>query len=200
MSEKHLIELPCGELKSKTIRRLVKSLSKGISINRHADAERAVELAVYLYAVGERGSSIKLLRSFAFDMYYSETSGAWEMKQQAMSFLAYMLILENEQDRAKEIIIELVNSNPNFDITDIDWIFNNAADDIDFYGPLDCWTPNLDLTKKELTQGFYSLAAGLMFPFLLATLFRDDQEELRKAAKGIIERELECLKKELMND
>lgn len=178
------------------------SLSKGVNLNRETEAQKALKLAIYLFAVGEVAPARDLLSSFAFDISYSEKSGVWAIKKEALAFLAFIAIQDQLADAARELVNEIFASNPNIDIDDTDWIFEQAMDEIDYYKPRETWSPSLlqDLTLNEKITGHFSTIAELAFPFVCATLLPTKNEELASALEKIIIADLGWLRLELQND
>ncbi|MBD3658304.1 MAG: hypothetical protein HUJ14_17560 [Marinobacter sp.] len=178
------------------------SLSKGINLNRESEAQKAFKLAVYLFAVGEVAPARDLVSSFAFDIPYSEKSGVWAIKKEALAFLAFMATQHQQADLARKPVDEIFVSNPNIDIDDTDWVFEQAIDQIEYYKPREAWNPSLlhDLTLNEKITGHFSTIAELAFPFVCATLLPTKNEELASALEKIITAELGWLRLELQND
>ncbi|MCX2781523.1 hypothetical protein OQJ46_00785 [Microbulbifer thermotolerans] len=176
------VEAPFRKLEKTPIRRLVKSLSAGINLNREADSGKALELSIYLYSVGEAIKARELLASFAFDMFYSEKSGAWGTKKEDLAFLAFLYTESNEIDEAIRIVQEIFESNPNLDINDIDWVFEQAIDDIEYYEPRESWHPDVrnGLTKKERITGYFSQIRDMIFPYVCGILLSAGREEITK--------------------
>src|SRR5690606_27835011 len=63
-SVKHQLKLPAESSQKAPIRRLIKSLSAGINLNREAESGKALELSTYLYSVGDKNQARDLLGSF----------------------------------------------------------------------------------------------------------------------------------------
>lgn len=199
---KHQLKLPPERVHKAPIKRLIKSLSAGINLNQEAESRKALELATYLYSIGEVKRASELLGSFAFDMAYSENSGAWAIKKEALALLAFINIASHETDEATRIVHEIFESNPNLDINDIDWIFEQAIDDIDYYKPRESWPPGLlrDLTEKERITGHFSAISEMIFPFVCGILLSVGVEGLTKKLENIISAEFEWLRLEFQND
>ena len=201
-SVKHQLKLPAESSQKAPIRRLIKSLSAGINLNREAESGKALELSIYLYSVGDKNQARDLLGSFAFDMFYSEKSGAWGTKKEALAFLAYIYIESEETDKATRIIHELFESNPNLDLNDIDWVFEQAIDDTEYYQPRESWNTKVlnDLTKKERITGHFSQVREMIFPYVCGILLSAGGEGIIKNLEKIILSELEWLRSELQDD
>lgn len=192
--------LPNKSYHSKIIERLVSSLTGGININQCKDTDRAVELATYLYAINDYKVAVELLKSFAYDITYSEKSGVWGSKQNAMALLAYSVLRQGLEAEAKEILIEIFESNPNIHTDETEWIIEDASEDITYYEPKDNWPVDLELTNKEITLGHYSTLAQFTFPYLVSKVIRKDDKRIYEPFSEIINTELQYLQEELKND
>lgn len=199
---KHQLKLPSESTQKAPIKRLIKSLSAGINLNREAEAGKALELSIYLYSVGNTNQARELLEGFAFDMFYSEKSGAWGTKKEALAFLALIHIESQEIDKAQRIIHELFESNPNLNINDIDWVFEQAIDDIEYYQPRESWHTDVlhDLTQKERIIGHFSQIREMIFPYVCGVLLSAGGEVIIKNLEKIIRSELEWLRSEFQDD
>lgn len=199
---KHQLKLPLENSQKAPIKRLIKSLNAGINLNREADSSKALELAIYLYSIGEKNQARDLLESFAFDMFYSEKSGAWAIKKEALAFLAFINIASQEAEEAARIVHEIFESNPYLDINDIDWIFEQAVNDIEYYKPKESWHPDVlqELTQKERITGHFSEISEMIFPYVCGVVLSVSDEGLTKTLEKIILAELEWLRLELKND
>lgn len=176
--------------------------SEGININRETEAQKALKLAIYLFSVGEVAPARDLVGSFASDISYSEKSAVWAIRKEALAFLAFMAIKDQQTDAAKTLVNEIFASNPNIDIDDTDWIFEQAIDEIGYYKPRETWSLSLlhDLTLNERITGHFSTIAELVFPFVCATLLPTKNEELASTLENIIVAELGWLRLELQSD
>jgi|GEM_PF-5073659 len=196
------LKLPQESSQKTPIKRLIKSLSSGINLNREAESKKALELATYLYSIGDVKPARELLESFAFDMTYSEKSSAWGVKKEALALLAFIEFATKNTEEATRIVRGIFDSNPNLDIDDIDWIFEQAIDDIEYYEPRESWQPDIlrELTEKERILGHFSAISEMVFPYVCGSLLSASKEGFTKELEKIILAEFGWLRLELKDD
>ncbi len=85
------------------IKKRKESLLKRFSLGSENNIRDAVELAVYLYVLGEVDQSKDLLLSFIVYEYEEEKGHLWWVHQEGMMLLAHIARLQSDMDRVTEL-------------------------------------------------------------------------------------------------
>ena len=193
--------LPKNDFDSKSVKRLISSLSKQFSTTRAKDVDKAVELAIYLYVLDDsKKTPTDLLESFTGEVTDSNRSAVWASKRDAMSLQSYIALNNSQKKEAERILNDLFQSNTNYEIDDTNWIIDEGMEELSYYEPLEESAHDLNLTKKEKTLGYYSNIVTFLFPFLVSRLIRNDSKNTWSRFEKVIGTELSLLAKELKND
>ena len=190
----HKIHLPSKDLGDHYLNQSVKTLSKGINLNRAKDVDRACEFSILLYSAEFADDAMSLLKSFVYDIEYSERSGAWSGKEVGLSLIAYYYLINKQISVARDAVSEIFSSNPNFDINDIDWVLPRLEDEISDYTPRSEWPEEVRMNKQNAILGHSSCIAYMIFSFIVSKVILGDSSGITMKAEVIIKNELAGLK------
>lgn len=189
----HLINLPQKKFNDSYLNRSVKTLSKGINLNKSKDVERACQFAILLYSANFEDDAISLVCSFARDIEYSEKSGAWIGKEIGLSLVAYHHFINGNKNEAKSILCEIFDSNPNLDLKNTDWVIERLEDDIECYTPKSEWPDDIRNMRQNAILGHTSTIASMIFNFLTCLFFCDAPQNFLSKAEKILKQEFQEL-------
>lgn len=180
-----------------SVMRVVKSLQKKFRITVCKDVEKALELAVYLDALGCSEVSISFLESFIFDIKYSESSGVWGDKLDGLCLLARYY--RSSGRKADYLSIFKIVESKNFDKSDTDWLVTRAVEDLEDYSDQSKYElVKNELTKKDRLLGHYwNIRVCNYYHEHLFFYRRSDQKELIKKLSSFIRSEQHALEEEL---
>lgn len=140
------------------IRSLVKSLSQRFEPTQARYLEKAIELGCCIQILSDRADFVRFMESFIYEVPYNSNSYSWGYKCDGLSLLAYDADMHGD-DALKSKAIAIIASK-NFDENDLDWLVDNARDELDFDREeiegreiLRRAGKELDLTPKEIQQG-----------------------------------------------